>query len=191
METKNINISKLILNKGQIKGLPTNPRFIRDFKFELLKRSIKESPDMLKLRELIVFPEGDKYIIIAGNMRYRAAKELNIKELPCKILSRETSIEKLREIAIKDNSNFGEYDWDILANEWDDSPLEDWGVDLPTDWQESDNVNIDDLFTDKEVEKNQDVTIKVIIPKDQEEIKGDVIRILNTALKDFETIKIQ
>jgi hypothetical protein len=67
--------------------------------------------------------------------------------------------------------------------------LEDWGVELPNDW--GNNVDIDDLFTDNEVEKNQDVTIKVIIPKDQEEIKGDVIRILNTALKDFETIKIQ
>lgn len=179
MEIKNINISKLVLNKGQIKGLPTNPRFIRDFKFELLKRSIKESPDMLKLRELIVFPEDDKYIIIAGNMRYRAAKELNIKELPCKILSRETSIEKLREIAIKDNSNFGEYDWDILANEWDDSPLEDWGVDLPTDWQESDNVNIDDLFTDADGEKKEKFVLKIEFQN--EEQKTD----FHTAIKDI------
>ena len=94
-------------------------------------------------------------------MRYRAAKELDIKELPCKILSRETTIEKLREIAIKDNSNFGEYDWDILANEWDDSPLEDWGVDLPTDWQESGNVNIDDFFTDADDEKKEKFVLKI------------------------------
>ena len=91
---------------------------------------------------------------------------------------RETSIEKLREIAIKDNSNFGEYDWDILANEWDDSPLEDWGVDLPTDWQ-SDNVNIDDFFTDADGEKQSKFVLKIEFQN--EEQKTD----FHTAIKDI------
>lgn len=189
METKNIDIKKIVPNNGQIDGLPKNPRQIRDFRFEKLKKSISDAPEMLSLRELIVFPHDGKFIIIAGNMRYRACQDLKIKELPCKILDENTSVEKLREYAIKDNENFGEYDWDILANEWDAEELTEWGVELPTDW--GNDVDIDDLFTDKEVEKNQDVTIKVIIPKEQEEIKGEVIRILNTALKEFEAIKIQ
>lgn len=188
-ESKMIAIKDLSTNDGQIEGLPKNPRQIRDHRYEKLKKSIEDAPEMLQLRELLVYPHGGKFVIIGGNMRYRACKEIGYKELPCKVLDTETPIEKLRQYAIKDNENFGEYDWDIVANEWDTAEMEDWGVELPTDW--GNNVDIDDLFTDNEVEKNQGVTIKVIIPKDQEEIKGDVIRILNTALKDFETIKIQ
>jgi hypothetical protein len=189
MEIKTIKIKDLATNDGQIEELPKNPRQIRDHRYEKLKKSIEDAPEMLQLRELLVYPHGGKFVIIGGNMRYRACKEIGYKELPCKVLDAETPVEKLRQYAIKDNENFGEYDWDVVANEWDTAELEDWGVELPTDL--GNNVDIDDLFTDNEVEKNQDVTIKVIIPKDQEEIKGDVIRILNTALKDFETIKIQ
>lgn len=134
METKNINIKIIAPNNGQIDGLPKNPRQIRDFRFEKLKKSISDAPEMLSLRELIVFPHDDKFIIIAGNMRYRACQELKIKELPCKILDENTPVEKLREYAIKDNENFGEYDFDILANEWDAEELTEWGVELPTDW---------------------------------------------------------
>lgn len=134
METKNINIKNITPNNGQIDGLPKNPRQIRDFRFEKLKKSISDAPEMLSLRELIVFPHDGKFIIIAGNMRYRACQELKIKELPCKILDENTPVEKLREYAIKDNENFGEYDFDILANEWDAEELTEWGVELPTDW---------------------------------------------------------
>lgn len=133
METKNIDIKKIVPNNGQIDGLPKNPRQIRDFRFEKLKKSISDAPEMLSLRELIVFPHDGKFIIIAGNMRYRACQDLKIKELPCKILDENTSVEKLREYAIKDNENFGEYDFDILANEWDAEELTEWGVELPTD----------------------------------------------------------
>lgn len=188
-ESKMIAIKDLSTNDGQIEGLPKNPRQIRDHRYEKLKKSIEDAPEMLNLRELLVYPHGGKFVIIGGNMRYRACKELGYKELPCKVLDAETPVEKLRQYAIKDNENFGEYDWDVVANEWDTAEMEDWGVELPTDW--GNNVDIDDLFTEDEVEKNQDVTIKVIIPKEQEEIKGDIIRILNTALKDFDTVKIQ
>ncbi len=126
-----IHTSRLRCNEGQLEGLPSNPRHIKDEKFELLKRSLKESPEMLHLRELLVFPYEDAYIVIGGNMRLRAAEELGIEELPCKVLPVTTPVEKLREYTIKDNNGYGEYDWDILANEWDDMPLVDWGVDMP------------------------------------------------------------
>ena len=134
MEIKTIKIKDLATNDGQIEGLPKNPRQIRDHRYEKLKKSIEDAPEMLNLRELLVYPQGGKFVIIGGNMRYRACKELGYKELPCKVLDAETPVEKLRQYAIKDNENFGEYDWDVVANEWDTAEMEDWGVELPTDW---------------------------------------------------------
>lgn len=134
MEIKAIKIKDLATNDGQIEGLPKNPRQIRDHRYEKLKKSIEDAPEMLNLRELLVYPHDGKFVIVGGNMRYRACKELGYKELPCKVLDAETPVEKLRQYAIKDNENFGEYDWDVVANEWDTAEMEDWGVELPTDW---------------------------------------------------------
>lgn len=133
-----IPISLLDFNKGQLKGLPKNPRFFRDYRYESMKKSIAESPEMLELRELIVFPypEG-RYVVVCGNLRLRACKELGIWELPCKVLDPKTEPKKLREYATKDNVNFGENDMDVMTNEWDKDELQDWGVEFapekPTD----------------------------------------------------------
>lgn len=124
-------ISLLDFNKGQLKGLPKNPRFFRDYRYEAMKKSIKESPEMLELRELIVFPYSEgRYIVICGNLRLRACKELGYTELPCKILKPDTDVKKLREYATKDNVNFGENDLDVMNNEWDKTELADWGVEF-------------------------------------------------------------
>lgn len=131
MEIKNISVKLLEVNKGQIEGLPKNPRFIRDDRYEALKKSISDAPEMLSLRELIVYPSGDKFVVIAGNMRMRACKELGYKEIPCKVLDADTPVEKLREYTIKDNNGFGQDDFDLLANEWDVDELTDWGMELP------------------------------------------------------------
>lgn len=131
-EIKNIPISKLQCNTGQIEGLPKNPRFIKDYRFEALKKSIKDAPEMLNLRELLVFPFNDKYVVIGGNMRLKACKELGHTEIPCKILPENTPVAKLREYTMKDNNAFGETDWDAL-NEWNKEELAEWGVELP-DW---------------------------------------------------------
>ena len=130
-ETRNIHIKELEVNKGQIEGLPQNPRFIRDERFTALKKSIEDAPEMLALRELIVYPHNGKFIIIAGNMRFRACKELGYKEIPCKVLDADTPVEKLREYTIKDNIGFGADDWDLIANEWDINELDGWGMELP------------------------------------------------------------
>lgn len=131
-ETQMIAIKDLQTNDGQIKGLPKNPRQIRDQRFDLLKKSIQNAPEMLKLRELLVYPiDGGKYVVIGGNMRLRACKELGFETLPCKVLDKETPVEKLKEYVIKDNENFGQYDWDLIANEWDADTVTEWGVELP------------------------------------------------------------
>lgn len=127
IEVRFIQISDLEYNKGQVEGLPKNPRFVRDSRYELMKKSIIDSPEMLELRELIVFPHNDKFVVVGGNLRLRACKELKFTEAPCKVLQADTPAEKLREYASKDNVSFGENDMDILANEWDRTELEGWG----------------------------------------------------------------
>jgi len=134
VEIRNIDISQIQPNKGQIKGLPKNPRFIRDARLKALVKSIQDAPEMLELSELKVYPFKGKYVAIGGNMRLKACQELGIAEIPCKVLPSKTPIKKLREYAIKDNEPYGENDWDILANEWDEEELKSWGLDLPTDW---------------------------------------------------------
>lgn len=132
--SKNLQINEIEINKGQIYGLPKNPRFIRDERFAALKKSIEDAPEMLGLRELLVYPHEGKYVVIGGNMRLRACLDLGYKEIPCKVLPQETPVAKLREYTIKDNEAFGQNDWDILANEWNDEELQGWGVELPDDW---------------------------------------------------------
>ena len=134
METKQIQIKKIEENKGQIDGLPKNPRLIKDNRLNDLKKSIADAPEMLKLRELLVYPYNDKYIVIGGNMRLRACKELGFTEIPCKVIDKDTPVEKLREYTIKDNVGFGQDDWDALAIDWDCGELKDWGMEMPADF---------------------------------------------------------
>lgn len=129
-EKKEIEVSLLEYNKGQLPGLPKNPRFFRDYRYAQMKKSLEESPEMLDLREPIVYPFEGKYLVIAGNLRVRASKELKIPKVPCKVLPVETTIKKLREYASKDNVNFGEFDKDILNNEWDKEELAGWGFEF-------------------------------------------------------------
>ena len=129
-----IPLSALFTNVGQIECLPPNPRLIKDEKFEALKKSLTDDPEMLDLRELIVYPNPDEegtYVVIGGNMRYNAAKELGLSELPCKILPESTPVEKMRSFIIKDNIAYGEWDMDLLADDWDTEELADWGLDFP------------------------------------------------------------
>jgi DNA modification methylase len=117
----------------EVKTNAKNPRTIKDEKFRKLVKSIQEFPDMLNKRPLIVFTDVDgKYVVLGGNMRLKACKEIGLKEIPV-ILADEWTEEQKAEFLIKDNVGFGEWDWDILTDEWDTNNLEDWGLDLPVD----------------------------------------------------------
>ena len=117
-----LKLSTIEPNKGQIEGLPKNPRFIKDEKFKKLVKSIGDNPEMTAMRELLVYPlDNGKHIIIGGNMRYRAMKELGVKEAPCKVIPKEATIEQLQAYTLKDNSGYGEWDFDLLNQEWDQS----------------------------------------------------------------------
>jgi hypothetical protein len=109
-----------------IKLNPNNPRLIKDDKFKKLVQSIKDFPEMLDIRPIVV---NKDMIILGGNMRYRACKEAGIKEIP--VIVTDLSEDKQREFLIKDNVSGGEWDWDMIANEWDELELIEWGVDIP------------------------------------------------------------
>jgi site-specific DNA-methyltransferase (adenine-specific) len=118
---------------NEVKPNPKNPRIIKDGKFQKLVKSIQEFPDMLNKRPLVVFTDVDnKYVVLGGNMRLKACKEIGLKEIPI-IVADEWTEEQKNEFLIKDNVGFGEWDWDQLANEWDTEKLDDWGLDLPVD----------------------------------------------------------
>lgn len=153
---QDIDIKRLEVNKGQVEGLPKNPRFIRDERYKALVKSIEDAPEMLKLRELLVVEHGNKFVVIGGNMRLRACKELGMETVPCKVLPADTPVAKLREYAIKDNNGFGEDDWDILANEWDAEELQEWGMELPMDW-DVDGQGENDSSEQPKAEKDDDV----------------------------------
>ena len=121
---KNNTLMKL----KDIKPNPNNPRLIKDDKFKKLCQSIKDFPEMLELRPIVV---NKDMIILGGNMRYKAAKEIGLKEIPV-IVADNLTEDQQREFLIKDNTSGGEWDWELLANEWDSEQLEVWGLDIPS-----------------------------------------------------------
>lgn len=153
VKTQTIALSKLHLNTGQIKNVPKNPRFIKDERFAALKKSIQDDPEMLNLRELVAYDNNGELVIILGNMRYRAMKELGYKDAPVKVLPTETDAKKLRAYIQKDNIAFGQNDWDLLGNEWDVAELEYFGlecgflegVEETTESMSAENVEDDDF----------------------------------------------
>ena len=137
MAGKNIKLSTLKPNPG-------NPRLIKDDKFKKLCESIKQFPRMMELRPIIV---DENSIILGGNMRYSALKELGYKDVPPEwvIAAADLTEEQKQEFIIKDNVGFGEWDWNILANEWNVSNLTDWGLDLPADMMAEPEAQEDDF----------------------------------------------
>ena len=117
---------------ADLKELPGNPRTIKKDQFEKLKTSIRDNADYFEARPIILSNRTGELVILAGNQRYKASKALGLKEVPT-ILLEGLSEEREREIIIRDNVENGDWDWDELANAWDASLLDDWGVELPTD----------------------------------------------------------
>lgn len=132
-----INLSCLELNEGQIVGIPKNPRYLKDEEHDKLKKSLKDSPELLQYKPLMVYAiEGGKFVVVCGNMRLRICQELHnecvegFDALPCFVLNKDVPIAKIKEYAIKDNVQAGNWDWDELANgDWEVEELQDWGVD--------------------------------------------------------------
>tara|TARA_R100000900_G_scaffold146488_1_gene136665 strand:- start:2392 stop:2970 length:579 start_codon:yes stop_codon:yes gene_type:complete len=164
MKTKLVKISEL-------KGNESNPRIIKETKFKQLVQSIKDFPEMLKLRPIVV---NEEMIILGGNMRFKACVEAGVKEVPITIAKGLTK-EQQDEFIIKDNVGFGEWDWNILANEWDNRELKDWGMDV---WQPEEAVDysvLEGLDLDEEIEDlTKGVRKGILIDFDQDDYEEAV-----------------
>lgn len=118
-------------NIAEIKANPNNPRIIKDDKYKKLVQSLQDFPDMLTKRPLVCFTDTDgKLVVLGGNMRLKAAKELKMAQLPI-MLADDWNEEQRREFLIKDNVGFGEWNWDELQADWDSGQLTEWGLDIP------------------------------------------------------------
>lgn len=137
---------------GAVKANPNNPRIIQDGKFDKLVESIREFPEMLKLRPIVVNADG---VVLGGNMRLKACKKAGLKEIP--VLHADSLTEaQQREFIIKDNVGFGEWDWELIAQDWDAEQLEGWGLDIP-DFPEPEPEAAEDGFD--EAPPEQPVTV--------------------------------
>lgn len=121
-----MNIQKVKIS--DIKSNPNNPRIIKDDKFKKLVKSIQEFPKMLEIRPIVV---NQDMIVLGGNMRLKACKEAGLKEVPI-ILADTLTEDEQKQFIIKDNVGFGEWDWEMLANEWEADLLEEWGMNVPS-----------------------------------------------------------
>jgi len=126
---------------SKVKGNPNNPRIIKNDKFKKLVKSIQEFPEMLKLRPIVV---DEDMIVLGGNMRLKASKDAGLKEVWIEVAEGLTEEQK-KEFIVKDNVGFGEWEWDMLGNEWDSVQLADWGLDV---WQNEDDVNLNEIETE-------------------------------------------
>jgi len=134
---KKVKITEVISN-------PNNPRLIKDDKFKKLVKSIQEFPDMLNVRPIVV---NKDMVVLGGNMRLKAIKEAGIKEINVDIV--DWNEQQQKEFIVKDNVGYGEWDWDDLANNWDEELLTDWGLDLPN-------------FTNNDIKEKQDNVTNVL-----------------------------
>jgi len=144
-------MERLPVNK--LKANPNNPRVIRDEKFKKLVKSIKEFPEMLEARPVVVNPD---MVVLGGNMRLKALREAGVEEAPVYIASWDEV--KQRQFIIKDNVGFGEWDWDALANEWNEEELQDWGLDIPGFDLDADDLGEDFDLPDGDKEPFQQMT---------------------------------
>jgi hypothetical protein len=126
------------LKINEVKVNPNNPRLIKDDKFKKLVKSVKDFPEMMEIRPIVVNKE---MIILGGNMRYKACVEAGLKMIP--VIVTDLTEDKQKEFLIKDNISGGEWDWDIIANEWDLKNVTSWGLDLPLFNEQLDSIGAD------------------------------------------------
>lgn len=194
VQRKDLPVSVLENNRGQVYGLPKNPRYIKDERFAKLVKSIEDDPEFMKLNELKVWlMDNGNYIILSGNMRYRACTQLGWETIPCVIVPKETPVAKLRSIVIKENEMFGNNDWDLLANEWEVEELKGFGMEVDF-IQPTEETDLDSFFEeveDGDAKKEKNIDIKVSIPQEEADLEDEVREILKEALKDYPNISVK
>lgn len=193
MEIQRINIGLLTGNTGQIEGLPANPRQWTQTEIDRIAKSLGETPELFEMRPLLVYEQGLEYVILGGNLRYEGAKKNKMQDCPAIVIPADTPVEKLKEIVIKDNGSFGEWDIALLTTDWGEIPFEDWG--LPSWSTPKSNLNVDDFFesamSHKEKAKEEDNIIEVVIPYEETDLANEVEQILRDTLKEYPNITVR
>ena len=168
-----MKIDKVSINT--VKANPNNPRVIKDDKFRKLVQSIKDFPEMLEIRPIVV---NQDMIVLGGNMRLKACKEAGLKEVPI-IHADNLTEEQQREFIIKDNVSGGEWDWELLASEWDTELLDEWGLDLPGFDADLEEFGEDFSLPDGDKEPFQQMTF-TLADEQAEQIKNAIADIKGT-----------
>lgn len=159
MKTVRLQIKDIVPNTGQIPGLPSNPRQWTRTDIDKIARSLKETPELFEARPIIVTQWGGQFVILGGNLRYEGCKANKDKDAPCIIVPDDMTVDKMKEIVIKDNGSFGQWDYDMLANEWD-VPLTEWGVPA---W--STETDEDEIPAELDAEgRDKDFVLKITFP---------------------------
>tara|TARA_R100000655_G_scaffold10525_1_gene25185 strand:+ start:281 stop:844 length:564 start_codon:yes stop_codon:yes gene_type:complete len=164
---------------SQVKGNPSNPRIIKNDKFKKLVKSIKEFPEMLKLRPIVV---DEDMMVLGGNMRLKASIDAGLKEVWVEVAEGLTQEQK-EEFIIKDNVGFGEWDWDMLGNEWDNTKLGEWGMDV---WQPEEAVDysvLDDLDLGSTLQDKEASVKRAIQIEFEPEHYDEAVVVINEARK--------
>lgn len=202
-EYADIDITRLEYNDGQLEGISKNPRYLKESEHDKLKKSLTDSPEFLEYKPLMVYAmDNGNYVTICGNMRLRVANELRLDghsefdTIPCVVLKAETPIEKIKEYAIKDNVQAGNWDWDELANgEWEIEDLDEWGVNTSfLNAGVSDADTLDGLFDteDDKEEKTKDLKITITIDASFAEKADEIKEKITESLGDeYGTLKIK
>lgn len=200
-EYADIDITRLEYNDGQLEGISKNPRYLKESEHDKLKKSLTDSPEFLEYKPLMVYAmDNGNYVTICGNMRLRVANELRLDghsefdTIPCVILKADTPIEKIKEYAIKDNVQAGNWDWDELANgEWETDGLQNWGVDCSFLNTDEDDTDIDELFEDAQntESKAKDIKLSVHIPQELEDKVDEIKEIIKSAVSEYNGVEIK
>ena len=176
-----------------LKPLENNPRYIKEEDFERLCASVQNNPELFEAQPIILSDRTGELVIIAGNQRYRAAKEVGLKEVPTVLLTGLTE-QKEKEIIIRTNITNGKWDYDRLANDdWNVDDLNDWGVDCSFLNTDEDDTDIDELFEDAQntESKAKDIKLSVHIPQELEEKLEEIKEAIKVAISEYEGVELK
>ena len=186
-KTKVLKVADLRPNEGQITGVPSNPRYITDYEFQALCKSLEED-NLTGVLQMKVYNWQGEWVVLDGNMRLRALQEMGIEEVQCLIVPEDADAKTLRKIVITSNSTFGQYDMDALANDWSDDPLSDWGVDVPKVPSEED---LQHMFEKQEGSGEKTEKIVVEVPSCFSDILEDIKGAVALTIEEWKGCKVK
>ena len=186
-KTKVLKVADLRPNEGQIDGVPSNPRYITDYEYQALCKSLQEA-NLTGVLQVKVYNWQGEWVVLDGNMRLRALQEIGIEKVQCLIVPEDADTQTLKKIVITSNSTFGHYDMDALANEWGDCPLSDWGVDVPEIPNEED---LQHMFEKKEGSDEKTGKIVVEVPSCFSDTLEDIKRAVALTIEEWKGCKVK